>query len=282
MITPIVDDPETFGRIAAVNAISDVFAMGARPLMALNVSCFSPKLPSEAAREILRGAQEAAREDGCLTLGGHTIKDKEVKFGLAVIGEVHPDRILRNRGARDGDALVLTKALGTSALATALKAGHFGPDHEYARGLVRSLTHSNRRAVEIALDFEVHAATDITGFGLSGHMREMLRASGVGARVEFAALPFLEGAAEMLAEGFTCGGAQANEDHGREWLRLGPGLAEERSDLLFDPQTAGPMLFSLPPDQAEALVAELHRAGYDRAARVGTIHAEGGTFLEVV
>ena len=281
VITPIVDDPHTFGRIAATNSISDVYAMGGRPLMALNVACFSPKVPPEALRGILAGASEVGREAACPILGGHTVKDTEVKFGLAVVGEVHPDAILTNAGARAGDALILTKGLGTSALATALKRDRFDENDAWFASMIDGMTLSNGPAVEIARRHGVNGLTDVTGFGLSGHATEMAEASGVTLRLELDALPALPGARSLLHEGFTCGGSNANRRHAADRLVIASKRTEAEIELLFDPQTSGPMLISLPEAQAEAAVADLRAGGYPDAGRVGFVTARVGSLVEV-
>lgn len=281
VITPIVDDPRTFGRIAATNALSDIYAMGARPLMALNVACFSPTVPVEALREILAGAGDVGLAAACPVLGGHTVKDSEIKFGLAVIGEVHPDRLLTNAGAKPGDALVLAKPIGTSALATALKSGRIDETNPWFVGFIESMTFLNDGAAKVALSHGAHALTDITGFGLSGHLMEMARASGVTLRVDFDAVPQLEGALTLLAEGFTCGGGKANAEYATGKLALDGRLKPEQIELLHDPQTAGPLLLSLPADQADEAVSELKQAGYRDAARIGMVHEASGNLLEV-
>ena len=282
VITPIVDDPHTFGRIAATNSISDVFAMGGRPLMALNVACFSPQVPAEALRGILAGASEAALAVGCPVLGGHTVKDGEIKFGLAVVGEVHPDRILRNAGAREGDALILSKGLGTSALSTALKAGRFDEYEPWFASMVQAMTLMNGRAAEIVREHGATAATDITGFGLSGHLAELAAASGVEVEVEMERLPELPGAVQLLAEGFTCGGSRANQAHAEGRLRTASGLAPEKVELVHDPQTAGPLAATVPAERADSCVRALREAGYAQAARIGTIKRGVGALVDLI
>lgn len=281
VITPIVDDPFTFGRIAATNSISDIYAMGARPLMALNVACFSPKVPPEALREILAGANEVARASRCPVLGGHTVKDSEIKFGLAVVGEVHPDAILTNAGARAGDVLLVNKAIGTSALSTALKQGRFDESHAWFASLVDGMTRSNGPAADVARRHGARGLTDITGFGLVGHAGEMADASGVSLRLELDALPVLPGARELLAEGFTCGGSAANRRHADGRLSLASRREEAEIELLFDPQTSGPLLMSVPAEHADAALANLREAGYASAARVGEVVTRLGTAVEV-
>ena len=282
VITPLVDDPFTFGRIAATNSLSDIFAMGARPLMALNVACFSPKVPAELLREILAGASAAATSVGCPVLGGHTVKDSEIKFGLAVVGEVHPDQVLTLRGARAGDALILTKAIGTAALSTGFKSQRISDSDPWFASLVDTLTTMNDRAVPIARRHGVTAMTDVTGFGVSGHLGEMAAASGVTFVVEFDRLPQLPGAIQLLAEGFTCGGGKANGRFAQGKLLLPPGLRAEQIELLHDPQTAGPLAFTVPAALADACVDELRDAGYPQSARIGNVVEGIGAGVKVV
>ncbi len=271
LITPVVDDPRTFGRIAAANSLSDVYAMGGRPIMALNVSCFTPKAPPGVLREILAGAGEIAREAVCPILGGHTVKDQEIKYGLAVVGEVHPDRVFRKGGAQPGDAIVITKALGTSALCTALKAGRFDEGSPWFGPLVASMGQLNAAPVEIARRFGAHAMTDVTGFGLSGHLGEMAAASGLCFEIDFRALPVFEGALELLAEGFTCGGSRANTSFAEGRLEITRTLRPEEIEVLHDPQTSGPMILCLPAERAESAVEALHQAGFPRSAQIGRV-----------
>jgi selenide,water dikinase len=209
--TPIVDDPFDFGRVAAANSLSDVYAMGGQPLVALNIAGFPEgKVAPEVLGEILRGGAEMAREAGVAIVGGHTVNDAELKYGLAVVGTVHPDRVVTNAGARPGDALVLTKPLGTGALATALKREQLSSD-----GLARLtsvMTHLNREAAERMLARGVHAATDITGYGLLGHAHEMAEASGVTLQIDAARVPAIEGALEAVAAGHVPGGAHTNRE----------------------------------------------------------------------
>jgi len=270
LITPIVDDPRDFGRIAAANSISDIYAMGAKPLMALNVSGFEPKLPAQIYREILRGAREVAQEAGVVILGGHTIKDKEIKYGLAVVGEVHPAKFLRNTGAKGGDALLLTKALGTSALATAFKNGAFDESDPRYHAMVSSMTRLNREASELAQEYQVHALTDVTGFGLSGHMLEMLTANELSFEIRLSSLPVLEGALEMLAAGHTCGGGEANRKRARKKIELPEKIELPQEYLLHDPQTSGGLLMALPKDEASKLLSRLRASGH-AAAIVGEV-----------
>ena len=269
VITPIVDDAATFGRVAATNSISDVYAMGARPLLSLSIACFNPRLPVEVMGDILAGASAVALEAGAPILGGHTIKDDEVKFGLAVVGEVHPVRILRNASARAGEQIVLTKPIGSAALATAFKQEVFGESDPRYRRFVDNMLRSNRRAAEIAAAAQVRCATDVTGFGLAGHLLELARASGVGVELQYDRIPFVEGALEALEAGHTCGGARANESH------AGPSVSPKRDvsaaqlGLLWDPQTAGPLVFTTGAEKAGQIVAQLRDSGYPDASIIG-------------
>lgn len=271
VITPIVDDPETFGRIAATNSISDLYAMGARPLLSLSVACFNESLPAGAMGDILAGAAAVASGAGAPILGGHTVKDQEVKFGLAAIGEVHPDRILSNAAARSGEALVLTKAIGSSALATAFKSGAFDESDPRYERLVANMLLSNGPASALAVDAGSRCATDITGFGVSGHLLELAEASGVGVQLHYDQIPFLDGAREALEEGFTCGGAQANERYAGQRLSMKRDIPDVASGLLSDPQTAGPLVFSVKPEIAGRIVERLHAQGYPDASVIGTV-----------
>ncbi len=275
IITPIVDDARTFGQVAATNAVSDVYAMGGRPLAALNICCFSPKLPATVYQELLGGANEVALASGCPIVGGHTIKDEEIKFGLAVVGEVHPDKILRNCDAVVGDSLILNKPLGTAALATAFKRGELAESDPAYATMVASMTLSNGPAATIARDFGVNAMTDVTGFGLSGHGLEMAQGSGVTLRFEYDALPLLDRAVELLGQGHTCGGGNANQKRTQGKVTFERELLEEQGHLLHDPQTSGPLMISLPSDQAAKAVRALRAAGYDQATVVGSVATKG-------
>ena len=279
VITPIVDDARTWGAIAATNAISDVFAMGGRPLLALNIACFSPELEPEIYREVLVGASDAARSDGCWIVGGHTIKDRELKFGLAVVGEVHPQKILRNAGALAGDALVLTKPLGSAAIASALKSGALTESSESYAAMVAGMLQSNKAAAEIFAAHECHALTDITGFGLSGHGLEMAAASQVSLRIDASSLPALPGALPLLAGGPSCGGGRSNALRARAQLRVDPRVAPEIVELFHDPQTSGPLLAALPAASAERALRRLRQAGYVHSRIIGYVESSTGIAL---
>jgi selenide,water dikinase len=256
--TPVVDDPEAFGAIAAANALSDVYAMGGRPLTALSIAAFPEKdFPPEWAADIVRGGYRKLQEAGCVLLGGHTVRDPEIKFGYAITGLVDAGRILTNAGAQPGHVLVLTKPLGTGVIATALKAGH--APAEAVLAATRSMETLNRAAAEAALRHGATAATDITGFGLVGHAAGIARESR--ATLEFHAgdLPLLPGALE-LAPRFAPGGLRANRKEFEAFVEYRRPIDDRLRDLLFDPQTSGGLLLSVPQGSAVALLAELPEA----------------------
>jgi len=262
-ITPIVDDARTWGRIAATNSVSDVYAMGGRPLLALNLVGWNAcDLSTELLVEVLGGAADVAAACGFVIVGGHSVDDPEPKFGLAVVGEVHPGRLLINKGLRDGDALVLTKPLGTGIVATAVKRGAApAPAVEAA---VTSMLVTNAEAAAAALEAGATGATDVTGFGLLGHLGQMATASGVDAAVEVAAVPLLPGARELVEAGMVPGGTQRN----LAWVsdRLDRGATDEVTvTLLADAQTSGGLIFGAEPRAAAAAVQRLRRTGHECA-----------------
>jgi selenide,water dikinase len=273
---PIVDDPYRFGRIAAANALSDVYAMGGEPLTAMNIVGFPDKaLPLSVLTEILRGGQEAVHEAGARIVGGHTVTDDELKYGLSVTGLVHPDRILSNANARAGDVLVLTKPVGTGILATAGKAGALTPERDEL--LFASMSGLNRDASRAAVALGARCATDVTGFGLMGHARHIARASGVRLVLEHALVPLLDGAREALAAGFATGGARRNAEWVAEDADWGEAGDVVRA-LLTDPQTSGGLLVALAPGRAEEFIARV-----SGAVRIGRVEAHGtGARLVVV
>lgn len=241
---PIVDDPYDFGQVAAANALSDVYAMGGEPLTALSIVGWpTGKLPLEVLSDILRGGQDKVHEAGASLVGGHTITDDEVKFGLSITGRVHPDRILANANARPGDVLVLTKPLGTGLVATAVKREQAVPGAEAA--MVASMKRLNREASVAALEVGARCATDVTGFGLLGHAWHIARASNASLRISPSSLPILPGAAEALAAGIRTGGAERNDAFLAGDVAWGAASAEARA-LLVDPQTSGGLLVAVP------------------------------------
>lgn len=270
-ITPIVDDARTWGRIAAANSVSDVYAMGARPLFALNIVCWNAaELPTTLLTEVLAGAAEIAEDCGFVIVGGHTVDDPEPKFGLSVTGQVHPDRLLRNSGLRDGDALVLTKPLGTGVIATAVKAAS-APVAAVA-AMVASMCRTNADAAAIALEAGATGATDVTGFGLLGHLAQMGRASNVDSVIDTARIPLLPSARDLVEAGYLPGGSRRNLDWIRD--RLDGDASDDDLALLADAQTSGGLLFGAAPDAAAGAVTELRATGHE-AAVIG--HASSGT-----
>jgi selenide,water dikinase len=272
--TPIVDDGYQFGAIAAANALSDVYAMGGEPKTALNIACFPQKdVPFEVLTDVLRGGLAKAEEAGVVVVGGHTVIDDEIKFGMAVTGLVHPDRILRNTGACPGDVLLLTKPLGTGIVATALKQGAGEPTEHSAA--IESMITLNAAAARTLAGFEVHACTDVTGFALLGHGYEMASGSGVRLVLEAERLPVLPGALRLAAAGHLTGGCRRN----REWLvdkvEVAPGLPPALAEVAWDPQTSGGLLVAVPNADAPRVLAALAQAGVGVAA-VGTVEARDG------
>jgi selenide, water dikinase len=252
--TPIVDDAYTFGAIAAANALSDVYAMGGKPISALSILAWPAKGDLDELTEILKGGAEKIQEAGCALLGGHSVSDNEVKFGYAVTGLIHPDRIKTNAGARPGDALVSTKRLGTGVISTALKQG-IAKDAD-VEAAAQSMLQLNREACEAMLAFDVHGCTDVTGFGLIGHSREMALASKVTMEIDARAVQFLPGAVEYARQGAIPGGLKNN----REFASSCVEGSSEFDDLLYDPQTSGGLLIALPERDAALLEAQLPTA----------------------
>ncbi len=270
--TPIVDDPYTFGQIAATNSLSDVYAMGGKPLTALALVCFPEKGDLEILGQILAGGLSKMIEAGCTVIGGHSIRDEETKFGYSVTGLIDPRRVLANKGALPGDALVLTKAIGTGVISTAIKKEK--ADEAWIRAAVESMTTLNQKAAEIlaAKPYRVHALTDITGFGLIGHARELALASRVSLRLYADRVPVLPGALQCVRAGYIPGGLKANREFAECLVEYEGSLSAERKALLFDPQTAGGLLISLPSSEADRLVSELAAAGVP-AAHVGDVES---------
>ena len=259
--TPIVDDPEDFGAIAAANALSDLYAMGARPALALSVLAVpATGFPHEVTAGILRGASGTCTEAGVVIAGGHSIDDAEPKFGLVALGFAHPRELWRKSGAQPGDTLVLGKALGTGVISTAIKRG--AADAPAIRAAVRSMRQLNAEAAAIAVGHEIHAMTDVTGFGLIGHLREMCDASEVSARILAGAPRLLPDAEALAGEGLVPGGTQRNRDSVALIVDWGEGVSPVLRDLLCDAQTSGGLLAALPANDASALVAEWEAAGY--------------------
>jgi len=270
--TPIVDDAYDFGRIAAANAFSDVYAMGGTPLLALNlVGWPRDTLPYELLGDVLRGGADVAKEAGAFVLGGHSIDDPEPKYGMVAIGEVHPNRLITLARARAGDVLVLTKPIGTGVIATALKRDlATAADIAPAVQSMATLNAGAARAMR-ATGGGVHAATDVTGFGLLGHLHNMLAASGMAAEIEAAAVPLLPKAVELAERGAIPGGTTRNREALGPHVKIADGVPEAVRVLLFDAQTSGGLLIAVAPDRASALLAALEREGTPAAAKIGRI-----------
>ena len=293
--TPIVDDPYTFGQIAATNSLSDVYAMGGRPRTALALVCFPEKADLGILEQILSGGLSKMIEAGCTVVGGHSIRDEETKFGYSVTGLIHPNRILKNGGVRAGDRFLLTKSLGTGVISTAIKRGV--AKQAWIDAGVASMTTLNKAAAEVIShasktamgerqstneDFPVHAMTDVTGFGLIGHLREMLVASeNAGAEIHASRIPLLEGAVECVRVGHIPGGLKANREFAECVVRYGDGIPEEIKTILFDPQTAGGLLAAVAPECAPALAKALQDAGVP-AVDIGEVKAGLKPLIRIV
>lgn len=280
--TPTVDDPYTFGQIAATNAINDIYAMGAKPLTAMNIVCFPIKtMDKSVLRDVLRGGLDKMREAGVLLVGGHSVEDNEIKYGLSVTGTIHPRRVLMNRGARPGDQLILTKPLGTGIISTALKADAVS-DAVLAKSIA-CMTELNKKAAEIMIAAgDIHSCTDITGFGFLGHASETIEGSDVGLRITAQSIPIIEGVKELLEEGFAPGGLTRNRNYRLAQVEKARSCPDWIFDVCFDPQTAGGLFFSLPAAKAQTLLEALREAGINDAAIVGDVtDAHPGKILMV-
>jgi selenide, water dikinase len=279
--TPVVDDPFTYGQISAANSLSDVYAMGGIPKTALNLVCWPQSgLPREMLIEILRGGADKAREAGVVIVGGHSVADEEVKYGMAVTGVIDPRRVVRNVGARVGDALLLTKALGTGVLMTAFKRDRLAPEHYDAA--VRSMMTLNAEAASAMLRHGVHAATDITGFGLAGHASRMADGSGVTLRIEESDLPLLSGALECCRAGMIPGGGRRNREFFGPRVKISDEVASEMVEMAFDPQTSGGLLIALPESEATPLLADLQASGNIDAAVIGRVVEQSRFAIELI
>ncbi len=280
-ITPPVNDPYWFGQIAAANSLSDVYAMGGKPLTALNLVMFpSKKLDMVFLKEILRGGSDKVLEADASMAGGHSVDDNEPKYGLAVTGSVHPERILTNCGCRAGDALILTKPLGTGVLFNANRSGKLPyPELEAILPQVAAL---NRKAIEAAMKFDVHACTDVTGFGILGHTLELARGSGVQIDLVYQNLPFYPHALRMYQKGENTGSNRANRKLAEGAWEISSDKSAEEQALLFDPQTSGGLLIAVHHSQADELISQLKKEGVEAAVRVGEVVASDKPFIRVV
>ena len=266
--TPIVDDPQTFGQISAANSLSDIYAMGGEPKTALNIVCFPKgKMDMRVLGEVLKGGAEKAREAGVAVIGGHSIIDEEIKYGMAVTGVIHPDKVIRNVGVQAGDALVLTKPLGTGIITTALKKGK--APKESVQAAVAAMTALNNTASKIMRGYPVHACTDVTGFGLLGHALGMASGSSVTLIFESAKLPLLRRAHRLAEKGYLTGGCKRNREYLKDKVTVDGAIRKGVVEVAFDPQTSGGLLIALPQKHAPTLVAELHASGVKAAAAIG-------------
>jgi selenide,water dikinase len=280
--TPIVDDPFTFGQIAVTNALNDVYAMGGKPITAMNIVCFPIKtMDKNILREVLRGGLDKMREAGVLLVGGHSVEDNELKYGLAVTGVIHPDKVLFNRGAKPGDCLILTKPLGTGIVSTAIKVGEVNPD--LMKMATSCMTRLNKRTSEIMIAAgDIHSCTDITGFGFLGHASEMIEGENVGLRINSSAVPVFAGVQELVETGFVPGGLYRNKDFRIKQVQKEESCPDWLFDILFDPQTAGGLFFSLPRNKGNTLIKKLHDAGVTDAAIVGEVVTEHAGKIVVI
>lgn len=278
--TPIVDDPYTFGAIAATNSLSDVYSMGGHPKTALNITCW-PKdsLEISILGDIVRGGADKATEAGAALLGGHTVDAPELMYGLAVTGVVHPERFVKNYGARKGDVLILTKNLGIGILTTGLKFNKI-KDHILPQ-LVESMTRLNASASSIMLKYGVSACTDVTGYGLLGHASEMAAGNSVRLRIESKSVPYFEDAPELVAKNTYTQAYIANSEFLSDCVSFDASVSEEMRHILMEAETSGGLLFSVPTENADAAVKELHDADCPEAAIIGAVVAEDGAHIEV-
>jgi len=271
--TPIVDDPYSFGQVAAANALSDVYAMGGRPLTAMNIVCFPIKtMDISVLQDILRGGMEKVHESGAIVVGGHTVEDAELKYGLSVSGVIHPAEVVLNSGSKVGDKLILTKPVGTGIISTAIKGGLANASAEAK--IVRSMTTLNQKAAELMQAVGVHACTDITGFGLLGHASEMIDHSDVGMVIQASAVPFFAEARKFAELGMIPGGLHRNRDFRINMVTIEKAVPAYLADILFDPQTSGGLLIAVSAEKADGLLARMHQEGIPEAAVIGEVVAE--------
>ena len=271
--TPVVDDPYTFGQIAAANSLSDIYAMGGVPITAMNIICFPIKtMDISILQEVLRGGLDKMREAGVPLVGGHSVEDNEFKYGLSVTGTIHPQKIIYNKGARVGDKLILTKPLGTGIINTALKGG-LADENSVAKA-ISCMSSLNKKAAELMTKVEVNACTDVTGFGLLGHACEMIKGEDVGMILYSSNIPILPGTEDYAMMGLIPAGTIRNRDYSLHMIRRSAGVTDERLLILFDAQTSGGLLISVPALQSQSLLEMLHREGVKEAAIIGEIVAQ--------
>ena len=271
--TPVVDDPYIFGQVTAANALSDVYAMGGRPLTAMNIVCFPVKtMDMSILKEILSGGLDKLREAGVTLVGGHSVEDQELKYGLSITGIIDPAKVILNTGARAGDRLLLTKPLGTGIINTALKGGL--ADEGAVSRVIECMVTLNRKASELMMEVDVHACTDVTGFGLLGHACEMIEGTDVGMVIHSDRVPFFPEAKELAEMGLVPGGLYRNREFRINMVEIDPRVPDYLADILFDPQTSGGLLISVPGQEADMLLQRMHEEGIGEAALIGEITAE--------
>ena len=279
--TPVVDDPYTYGVISATNSLSDVYAMGGEPKTAMNIVCFPQSgIDKEILADILRGGAAKATEAGVVVVGGHSVADDEIKYGMAVTGVIDPRRIIRNVGAQVGDMLVLTKPLGTGIVTTALKKGHLS-EEEYGAAVV-SMSTLNAKAASVMLRYSVHACTDVTGFSLMGHSCEMAMGSGMTIRLQATALPLLPGVRQLALEGYITGGCKRNRTYLADKVQVASAVPQDVNEVAFDPQTSGGLLIAVPAHEVEGLTRDLLAEGVLAAAVIGEVMPHGEGWVELV
>jgi selenide, water dikinase len=268
--TPVVDDPYTFGQITAANSLSDVYAMGGQPITAMNIVCFpSQSMDISVLQAVLKGGLDKMQEAGVVLVGGHSVDDQEIKYGLSVTGTIHPQKVLKKEGSKPGNKLILTKALGTGIISTAVKAGM--ASQESAEAIIRSMTTLNRRASEIMLEVGVDACTDITGFGLLGHACEMVEDTAQGLLIYADRVPIFAEAVTLAETGLVPAGLYRNRDYRKSWVHIKKEVNQFLSEVLFDPQTSGGLLISVAPAKAGQLLSKLHQDGINQAAEIGEV-----------
>ncbi len=279
-ITPISDDPYTYGRIAACNSISDVYVMGGKPLTALNIVCFPvKKFKMDVLSEILKGGLSVMEEAGVQLLGGHSVEDDEMKYGLSVTGIVHPDKILRNTGLHEGDVIILTKPLGTGMIGTAVKAGMCDP--AFLPEYIRWMTTLNSVIPQLAEKFRIHACTDVTGFGLIGHLKEMLGDNIFLLDVDSESIPVLPGAKTSAESGMIPGGMYKNKNYIGSLCEVNPSVPKYLSDIIFDPQTSGGALFSISKKDAPGVLEFLNSNGFEKSAVIAEVKKSGEQKIKI-
>ena len=271
--TPIVDDPYTFGQVAVANSLSDVYAMGGKPVVAMNVICFPiNKMDISILQEVLKGGLDKMREAEVLLVGGHSVEDDELKYGLSVTGIVHPEKVWGNHGAIAGDKIILTKPLGSGIISTALKGK--AVDQELVDACVKVMISLNKKASELMKAVDIHACTDITGFGLLGHVCEMIEGSDVGMVIDSSSVPYFHEIKRLVEMGMVAGGLHRNKEFRMHMVDVAPHVPDYVIDIFFDPQTSGGLLFSLPGHQAEDIVRKMHAEAIEDAAIIGEVIGE--------